>query len=150
MPGRRQARRKDLPRHRRRGAPLARHAARRPSRHPRPAGDGRAAPRDPPGDEADPVHRVAAQGLRRDDRARDRDRHPRRRGGVVARRRPTAQSRQVEEPRSRFEGATSSRSRPMYSAVKKDGVPLHRLARQGIDVEREPKWITIDALELTR
>ena len=39
---------------------------------------------------------------------------------------------------------------PMYSAVKKDGVPLHRLARQGIDVEREPKWITIDSLELTR
>jgi len=39
---------------------------------------------------------------------------------------------------------------PMYSAVKKDGVPLHRLARQGIDVEREPKWITIESLELTR
>ncbi len=39
---------------------------------------------------------------------------------------------------------------PMYSAVKKDGVPLHRLARQGIDVEREPKWITIEELLLTR
>jgi tRNA pseudouridine55 synthase len=39
---------------------------------------------------------------------------------------------------------------PMYSAVKKDGVPLHRLARQGIDVEREPKWVTIDSLELMR
>lgn len=39
---------------------------------------------------------------------------------------------------------------PMYSAVKKDGVPLHRLARQGIDVEREPKWITIEELVLTR
>ncbi len=39
---------------------------------------------------------------------------------------------------------------PMYSAVKKDGIPLHRLARQGIDVEREPKWITIESLELTR
>lgn len=39
---------------------------------------------------------------------------------------------------------------PMYSAVKKDGVPLHRLARQGLDVPREPKWITIDSLELTR
>ena len=24
----------------------------------------------------------------------------------------------------------------MYSAVKKDGIPLHRLARQGIDVEQ--------------
>ncbi len=39
---------------------------------------------------------------------------------------------------------------PMYSAVKKDGVPLHRLARQGIDVEREPKWITIEEILLTR
>jgi len=39
---------------------------------------------------------------------------------------------------------------PMYSAVKKDGVPLHRLARQGIDVEREPKWITIEEIVLTR
>lgn len=39
---------------------------------------------------------------------------------------------------------------PMYSAVKQGGVPLHRLARQGIDVEREPKWITIDELLLTR
>ena len=39
---------------------------------------------------------------------------------------------------------------PMYSAVKKDGVPLHRLARRGEEVEREPKWVTIDAIELTR
>lgn len=39
---------------------------------------------------------------------------------------------------------------PMYSAVKKDGVPLHRLARQGQEVEREPKWITIEEIELTR
>jgi tRNA pseudouridine55 synthase len=39
---------------------------------------------------------------------------------------------------------------PMYSAVKKDGVPLHRLARQGQEVEREPKWVTFDELEMTR
>ncbi|MEM9176619.1 MAG: tRNA pseudouridine(55) synthase TruB [Myxococcota bacterium] len=39
---------------------------------------------------------------------------------------------------------------PMYSAVKKDGVPLHKLARQGKEVERDPKWITIDSLEMTR
>ncbi len=39
---------------------------------------------------------------------------------------------------------------PMYSAVKKDGVPLHKLAREGKEVERDPKWITIDSLELTR
>ena len=39
---------------------------------------------------------------------------------------------------------------PMYSAVKRDGVPLHRLARQGEEVEREPKKVVIHALELLR
>ena len=38
----------------------------------------------------------------------------------------------------------------MYSAVKKNGVPLHKLARRGEEVERDPKWVTIDELELTR
>jgi tRNA pseudouridine55 synthase len=38
---------------------------------------------------------------------------------------------------------------PMYSAVKQGGVPLHRLARQGREVEREPKKIRIDRVELT-
>jgi tRNA pseudouridine55 synthase len=39
---------------------------------------------------------------------------------------------------------------PMYSAVKKNGVPLHRLARRGEEVERDPKKITIQRLDLTR
>ena len=37
---------------------------------------------------------------------------------------------------------------PMYSAIKKDGQKLYQLARQGIEVEREARSITIDALEL--
>jgi tRNA pseudouridine55 synthase len=37
---------------------------------------------------------------------------------------------------------------PMYSALKRDGVPLYRLARQGMEVEREARDITIHALEL--
>ena len=36
----------------------------------------------------------------------------------------------------------------MYSAIKKDGQKLYQLARQGIEVEREARSITIDALEL--
>ncbi len=32
---------------------------------------------------------------------------------------------------------------PMVSAVKKDGVPLYKLARKGIEVERKPKLIHI-------
>jgi len=39
---------------------------------------------------------------------------------------------------------------PMYSAVKKDGVPLHKLARKGEEVEREPKTVRIDRLDLLR
>jgi len=37
---------------------------------------------------------------------------------------------------------------PMYSALKRDGQPLYRLARQGIEVERAARVITIHALEL--
>lgn len=37
---------------------------------------------------------------------------------------------------------------PMYSAVKKDGVRLYDLARQGIEVEREPRRVLISTLEL--
>ncbi len=32
---------------------------------------------------------------------------------------------------------------PMYSALKQDGVPLYKLARQGIEVEREARQITV-------
>jgi tRNA pseudouridine55 synthase len=37
---------------------------------------------------------------------------------------------------------------PMYSALKKDGRPLYELARQGIEVERAARTITIHALDL--
>ena len=38
---------------------------------------------------------------------------------------------------------------PMYSAIKKDGVRLYELARQGIEIERESRKVTIHSLELT-
>ena len=38
---------------------------------------------------------------------------------------------------------------PMYSAIKQDGVRLYRLARAGEEVERAPRKIRIDRLELT-
>ncbi len=37
---------------------------------------------------------------------------------------------------------------PMYSAIKRDGQPLYKLARQGIEVEREPRRAFIQRLEL--
>ncbi len=36
----------------------------------------------------------------------------------------------------------------MYSALKHNGTPLHKLARQGIEVEREAREVTIYSLEL--
>lgn len=39
---------------------------------------------------------------------------------------------------------------PMFSALKKDGVRLYRLARQGKEVPREPRRIRIDALRVTK
>jgi tRNA pseudouridine55 synthase len=37
---------------------------------------------------------------------------------------------------------------PMYSAIKRDGQPLYKLARQGITVAREPRAVTIYELQL--
>lgn len=37
---------------------------------------------------------------------------------------------------------------PMYSALKHEGQRLYRLARQGVEVERPPRTVTIHALEL--
>jgi len=39
---------------------------------------------------------------------------------------------------------------PMYSALKHNGQRLYKLAREGIEVEREPREITIHSLELTK
>ncbi len=36
---------------------------------------------------------------------------------------------------------------PMYSAIRKDGVRLYELARQGIEIEREQRAVTIKKLE---
>jgi len=37
---------------------------------------------------------------------------------------------------------------PMYSALKRDGKPLYEYARQGIELERAPRRVTIHRLEL--
>ena len=38
---------------------------------------------------------------------------------------------------------------PMYSSVKKDGVPLYRLARKGEQVERDPRKVRIHRIVMT-
>ncbi|MGN0448121.1 MAG: tRNA pseudouridine(55) synthase TruB [Acutalibacteraceae bacterium] len=54
----------------------------------------------------------------------------------------------VENVFSRFKGEITQLP-PMYSALKKDGVRLYDLARQGIEVEREERRVNIYSLELT-
>jgi tRNA pseudouridine55 synthase len=50
---------------------------------------------------------------------------------------------------SRFLGE-SEQVPPMYSALKRDGVPLYRLARSGVEVERAPRRVVIDELVVDR
>lgn len=38
---------------------------------------------------------------------------------------------------------------PMFSALKKNGVPLYKLARQGVDIERPPRRIEIRSMVMT-
>lgn len=37
---------------------------------------------------------------------------------------------------------------PMHSAIKIEGVPLYRMARKGVEVEREPRFIRIASFDL--
>lgn len=54
---------------------------------------------------------------------------------------------QVEALLPRFTGKIMQLP-PMYSALKHNGQRLYKLAREGIEVEREPREITIHGLEL--
>jgi tRNA pseudouridine55 synthase len=53
----------------------------------------------------------------------------------------------VEEVLARFLGP-SQQVPPMYSALKRDGEALYKLARRGVEVVREPRPIRIDAISL--
>lgn len=54
---------------------------------------------------------------------------------------------QLEDTLAGFRGEIEQLP-PMYSAVHKDGKRLYELARQGIEVEREKRCVSIDRLEL--
>jgi len=53
----------------------------------------------------------------------------------------------IEAVLARFRGEIAQVP-PMYSALKKDGRPLYELARQGIEIERAARHVTIYRLEL--
>ncbi len=68
-------------------------------------------------------------------------------GAIINRREVRVTDTRAREVLTGFLGA-QSQVPPMYSALKQDGVPLYKLARQGIEVAREPRTITISALSL--
>lgn len=53
----------------------------------------------------------------------------------------------LQEALQHFSGSISQIP-PMYSAIKQGGQPLYKLARQGQQVEREPRQVEIHSLEL--
>lgn len=54
---------------------------------------------------------------------------------------------QVTGALERFVGKLQQQP-PAYSAIKKDGVPLYKLARQGVEVETEPRSVEIYSIDL--
>jgi tRNA pseudouridine55 synthase len=68
-------------------------------------------------------------------------------GEVVATAPVTVDEADVRRVLPQFSGAIEQIP-PMHSALKRNGRPLYELARQGIEVEREPRAVTIHALEL--
>jgi tRNA pseudouridine55 synthase len=70
-----------------------------------------------------------------------------REGEVTARAAVTVGQREVAAALRRFEGEIEQIP-PMYSAIKRDGQALYELARRGVEVEREPRRVRIDAMRL--
>lgn len=68
-------------------------------------------------------------------------------GEVLERRDVSVDRDALEAVLSRFRGEISQIP-PMYSALKRDGQPLYKLARAGEVVEREPRSVTIGRLDL--
>ena len=71
--------------------------------------------------------------------------------GEVVKEQPLANLgvKQIERILGGFTGRISQVP-PMYSALKHQGQPLYKLARQGLTVERKPREVTIRRLELVR
>ncbi|MGY4533280.1 tRNA pseudouridine55 synthase [Pseudomonas sp. TE3786] len=68
-------------------------------------------------------------------------------GEVIERREVTVGRADIEAVLPRFRGEISQIP-PMYSALKRDGQPLYKLARAGEVVEREARSVTIARLEM--
>lgn len=70
-------------------------------------------------------------------------------GEIIERLPLDASAAQVGQVLERFRGSIEQVP-PMYSALKKDGIPLYKRARRGETVERPARRVTISALECLR
>ncbi len=68
-------------------------------------------------------------------------------GAVTSQCKPDVCETQLLAMLERFRGEIEQLP-PMYSALKRDGKPLYEYARQGIEVERKPRQVTIFRLDL--
>ena len=121
----------------------------RPRRHARSRRHRRAADPGRRGDEADAVPGGPGQGVRGDRAPRRDHRHPgperarAARDAAGARARPRAGSR----PRSAPFVGRIRQVPPMYSALHHEGRRLYELAREGVEVEREPREVVVHAID---
>ena len=68
-------------------------------------------------------------------------------GEVVSEREPTFDYQTLSEVLENFRGEIEQVP-PMYSALKKDGVPLYKLARKGEEIERKSRKVVISTLDV--
>ena len=68
-------------------------------------------------------------------------------GNVITRENVSVEKHKTEEAVKSFVGE-SEQIPPMYSAIKQNGKKLYELARQGIEVEREKRKITIFSIDI--
>lgn len=69
-------------------------------------------------------------------------------GNVITQTVPDVDDEMLAEALNRFVG-TYGQIPPMFSAIKKDGVRLYDLARQGKEIEREPRTVTVHGITLS-
>lgn len=60
---------------------------------------------------------------------------------------PALSREQIQQAFDKFRG-DFYQTPPMVSAIKKNGVPLYKLARQGKEIEREPRFVRVYAQEV--
>ncbi|HED14870.1 MAG TPA: tRNA pseudouridine(55) synthase TruB [Gammaproteobacteria bacterium] len=70
-------------------------------------------------------------------------------GHVISQRPVTFSKGELEQALTKFRG-DFEQVPPMFSALKHQGTPLYKLAREGIEIERKPRPVTVSELEVLR